>query len=60
MPSESLFRATLLAPFARQDQEIHEIQRARRRLTDVDPQSGTPIDEVPPETPPADPAAPPA
>ena len=41
-------RASLLAPIARQDQEVYALQRARRRVSDVDPQSGLPLDPEPP------------
>lgn len=52
-------RAALLAPIARQDQEVYALQRARRRLTDIDPKSGTPLE---PEATgdPTEPPAPPA
>ena len=49
-------RKNLLAPVARQDQEVFEALRARRKVLDVDPTTGDPIAPVvptPDEPPPA-------
>jgi hypothetical protein len=51
--TDAELRKRLLAPVAQQDQEVYEALRARRRVLDVDPDTGEPIAPVAPA--PADP-----
>jgi len=51
LASDEAARKAALAPIAQQDQEVYELLRDRRKVTDIDPSTGDPVEPPPAPSP---------